>query len=246
MDNEKRKICYVTFLRAGTPKPYLWDKEDEIKENDLVVAEGDRGITIGKVLKVVDVDMVHPELPENIKTIMRKATEEDLETYRKNAKDAKQAFKVCLKKIKKHNLPMKLVDTEFMLDRDKVVFYFTADGRIDFRELVKDLARHFRIRIEMRQIGVRDEAKMIGCVGNCGRVACCTTFLYDFQPISLKIARDQNVVLNPAKISGVCGRLLCCLAFEHQLYLEQIEKGDSKLLEYEEEFSEEELKKLED
>ena len=240
------KICYLTFLKAGTPKPFLWNKEEELSEGELVVAEGDRGINIAKVIKIVDPENVHPELKENIKEIMRKATDEDLKNYQKNKEDAKEAFKVCLKKIKKHGLPMKLVHTEFMLDRDKVVFYFTADGRIDFRELVKDLARHFKIRIEMRQIGVRDEAKMIGCIGNCGRTACCATFLYNFQPISLKIARDQNVVLNPAKISGPCGRLLCCLAYEHELYLEEIEKVDKKLFEYEEEFSEEELKKLED
>ena len=239
------KICYLTFLRAGTPKPFLWNKDEEVNEGDLVVAEGDRGINIAKVIKVVDEKDVHPELKENINEIMRKATEEDIENYRKNREDAKEAFIVCLKKIEKHKLPMKLVNAEFMLDRDKVVFYFTADGRIDFRELVKDLARHFKIRIEMRQIGVRDEAKMIGCVGNCGRTACCATFLYSFQPISLKIARDQNVVLNPAKISGPCGRLLCCLAYEHDLYLEDIEKKDSKLFEYEE-VNEEELKKLED
>ena len=239
------KICYLTFLKAGTPKPFLWNKDEEINEGDLVVAEGDRGINIAKVIKVVNEKEVHPDLKANINEIMRKATEEDIENYRKNKEDAKEAFKVCLKKIEKHKLPMKLVNAEFMLDRDKVVFYFTADGRIDFRELVKDLARHFKIRIEMRQIGVRDEAKMMGCVGNCGRTACCATFLYNFQPISLKIARDQNVVLNPAKISGPCGRLLCCLAYEHDLYLEDIEKKDSKLFEYEE-VNEEELKKLED
>ncbi len=241
-----KKICYVTFKRAGTPKPFLWENEEEIKENDLVVAESDRGITIGRVIKVVDANLVHPELIENVKPIIRKAEEEDLENYRKNLEDAKDAFKVCLKKIAKHKLPMKLVDAEFMLDRDKVVFYFTADGRIDFRELVKDLARHFRIRIEMRQIGVRDEAKMIGCIGNCGRQACCCTFLYNFKPISLKLAREQNVVLNPAKISGPCGRLLCCLEFEYELYLDKIEKADEKLLKYQEEVDEEELKKLED
>ncbi len=240
------KICYLTFLRAGTPKPFLWNKEEEIKEGDLVVAEGDRGINLAKVIKVVEPEIVHPDLSENIKEIIRKATDEDLKNYEKNLQDSKEAFEVCLKKIKKHNLPMKLVNAEFMLDRDKVVFYFTADGRIDFRELVKDLARHFKIRIEMRQIGVRDEAKMIGCIGNCGREACCTTFLYDFQPISLKIARDQNVVLNPGKISGPCGRLLCCLSYEHELYLEEVEKVDKKLFDYEEEYNEEELKKLED
>lgn len=241
-----RKICYVRFKRAGTPKPFLIEEGYDLNVDDLVVAESDRGITIGKVIKIVDEKDVHPELPENIQPIIRKATEEDIANYKKNLEDAKEAFKVCLKKIAKHNLPMKLVDAEFMLDKDKVVFYFTADGRIDFRELVRDLARHFKIRIEMRQIGVRDEAKMIGCIGNCGRVACCATFLYNFQPISLKIARDQNVVLNPAKISGPCGRLLCCLSYEHELYLEKVEMGDEKLLQYQEEFSEEELRKLED
>ena len=241
-----KKICYLTFLKAGTPKPFLWNKEENIEEGELVVAEGDRGINIAKVIKVVNPDEVHPDIEKNVREIIRKVTDEDLEHYKKNREEAKEAFKVCLQKIKKHGLPMKLVNAEFMLDRDKVVFYFTADGRIDFRELVKDLARHFKIRIEMRQIGVRDEAKMIGCIGNCGRTACCSTFLYDFQPISLKIARDQNVVLNPAKISGPCGRLLCCLAYEHELYVDEIEKIEKKIFDYEEEFSEEELKKLED
>jgi len=244
LSNEK--ICYITFRRADTPKPFLYNLEEEIHANDLVVAEGDRGVNIAKVIKVVNKDNVHPDISKNIKTIIRKATEEDKKQYQQNKKDAIRAKAICLEKIAKHKLLMKLIKAEYMLDKKKLVFYFTADGRIDFRELVKDLAKEFKVRIEMRQIGVRDESKMIGCIGNCGMEACCARFLYSFQPISVKTAKDQNIVLNPSKISGVCGRLMCCLAFEHELYLEKIEESKVDLSKFEEEVSEDELKKLED
>ncbi len=241
-----KKICYLIFLRAGSPKPFIYDLPEEPKENDLVVAEGDRGVNIATVTKIVPFDAVHPELPNKINTVIRKATQEDISQFKRNNEDSKDAVKICLEKVAAHNLNMKLVKAEYMLDRKKLVFYFTADGRVDFRELVKDLAKEFKVRIEMRQIGVRDESKMLGCIGNCGREACCTTFLYNFQPISVKTAKDQNIVLNPSKISGVCGRLMCCLAFEHELYLKKIEQATLDLSEFEEKISEDELKKLED
>ena len=240
-----KQICYLIFLKAAPPQPFLWESEEEINENEHVVAEGDRGVNIAKVVKVVSPEHVHPDLQKKLKKIIRKATEEDFEIFRKNSEAAKEAFKKCLKKIENHKLDMKLVRAEYMLDKKKLVFYYTADGRVDFRELVKDLAKEFRLRIEMRQIGVRDESKMIGCIGNCGMEACCARFLYNFQPISIKIAKDQNLVLNPSKISGVCGRLMCCLEYEHQLYVDRLEESKINLAEFEEEVSEDELKKLE-
>jgi cell fate regulator YaaT (PSP1 superfamily) len=240
-----KKICYLTFLKAAPPQPFLWEKEEEIKENEYVVAEGDRGVNLAKVLKIVNVKDVHPELPKKIKKIIRKATEDDIGKFEKNKIDAEEAYKKCLQIIEKHKLNMKLVKAEYMLDRKKLVFYFTADGRVDFRELVKDLAKEFRVRIEMRQIGVRDETKIIGCIGNCGLESCCSRFLYDFQPISIKIAKEQNLVMNPSKISGVCGRLMCCLLYEYQLYVEKLEESKISLSEFEEQVNEDELKKLE-
>ncbi len=243
---DKEKICYVTFRKADIPKPFLYKLEDEIEVNDLVVAESDRGVNIAKVIKIVNKKDVHPDLVKYIKSVIRKATKEDKKQYKENLKQAVNAKATCLEKINKHKLQMKLIKAEYMLDRKKLVFYFTADGRVDFRELVKDLAKEFKVRIEMRQIGVRDESKMIGCIGNCGMISCCSRFLYTFQPISVKTAKDQNIVLNPSKISGVCGRLMCCLSFEHELYLEKIEESKLNLSEFEEEISEDELRKLED
>ncbi len=239
-----KKVCYITFRNAAMPQPFLYDLDDEIKENSFVVAEGDRGVNIAKVIQIVNSKDVHPKLIEKIKKIIRIATKNDFEQYERNKEDAKEAFKICLQKIKSHNLQMKLIKAEYMLDRKKLVFYFTADGRVDFRELVKDLAKEFKVRIEMRQIGVRDESKIIGCLGNCGRESCCSKFLYNFQPISVKTAKEQNLVLNPSKISGVCGRLMCCLLFEYELYQEKIEASSLNLTELEH-VSEDELKKLE-
>jgi len=182
-----------------------------------IVAETERGITIGKV--VIPPKELEPPTTE-IKKIIRIATEEDLERYNKNVEDEKKAFKICLEFIDKHALPMKLVSTEYTLDRTKLVFYFTADGRIDFRELVKDLAKTFKTRIEMRQIGVRDAAKLCSGIAPCGRELCCSSFLSGFIPISIKMIRLQGLPLNPSKLSGMCGRLLCCLAYEMKNYLE--------------------------
>jgi cell fate regulator YaaT (PSP1 superfamily) len=155
-----------------------------------------------------------------LKPVIRIATEQDKKQVEENQKAAKSAMGVCLEKIRNHGLEMKLVDAEYTFDRNKIIFYFTADGRVDFRELVRDLAAVFRTRIELRQIGVRDEAKMLGGLGPCGRVLCCSSFLGDFEPVSIKMAKDQNLSLNPAKISGLCGRLMCCLKFENEVYAE--------------------------
>ncbi len=159
--------------------------------------------------------------------LIRKATEEDLEKYEELREREKEAFNVCLEKITEHKLVMKLVRVEFLIDESKAIFYFTAADRVDFRELVKDLAHNFHTRIEMRQIGVRDEAKMTGGVGNCGREFCCTSFLSSFEPVSVRMAKEQNLALNPMKISGACGRLMCCLAYEHSTYI-RLKKGFPK------------------
>lgn len=176
-----------------------------------------RGVEYGKVVvgkkEVGESDVVLP-----LKKVIRVAGETDARVVDENKRAAKEAFGTCLNKIKDHGLKMKLVDVEFTFDRNKIIFYFTAEGRVDFRELVKDLASIFRTRIELRQIGVRDEAKMLGGIGPCGRVLCCSSWLGDFEPVSIKMAKDQSLSLNPTKISGLCGRLMCCLKFEHDNY----------------------------
>jgi cell fate regulator YaaT (PSP1 superfamily) len=158
------------------------------------------------------------EVVSPLKKVIRLATEDDLLTVQLNKQKEKEAYEICLKKIKEHGLPMKLIDVEYTFDVSKIIFYFTAEGRVDFRELVKDLAAVFHTRIELRQIGVRDEAKMLGGLGSCGRALCCTSFLGDFEPVSIRMAKDQNLSLNPGKISGICGRLMCCLKFENEAY----------------------------
>lgn len=200
-------------------KIYYFDPGDieNLTIGTKIVAETERGITIGKV--VIPPRDLEPPSTE-LKKIMRIATKEDIEQYKKNLLDEKEAFKICLELIEKHNLPMKLISSEYTLDRTKLVFYFTADGRIDFRELVKDLARTFKTRIEMRQIGVRDAAKLCSGIAPCGRELCCSSFLSGFAPISVKLIRLQGLPLNPSKLSGMCGRLLCCLAYEMKNYLE--------------------------
>lgn len=212
------EIVGVRFKTAG--KIYYFDPADlDIQLDDHVIVETARGIEIGKVVigrrKVHEEDVVLP-----LKRVIRVATPEDLKIVEKNEKDAREAFYICEEKIAEHGLPMKLINVEYTFDRNKVIFYFTAEGRVDFRELVKDLAAIFRTRIELRQIGVRDEAKMLGGIGPCGRMLCCSTFLGDFEPVSIKMAKDQNLSLNPTKISGLCGRLMCCLKYENELYEE--------------------------
>ncbi|KHE67167.1 stage 0 sporulation family protein, partial [Halobacillus sp. BBL2006] len=184
---------------------------------DYVIVETVRGIEFGKVViankSVDEEDVVLP-----LKKVIRMADDKDKVTVDENKDNASEAYRICEKKIREHKLDMNLVDVEYTFDRNKVIFYFTADGRVDFRTLVKDLASVFKTRIELRQIGVRDEAKMLGGIGPCGRMLCCSTFLGDFEPVSIKMAKDQNLSLNPAKISGLCGRLMCCLKYENDDY----------------------------
>ena len=214
----KVNIIGVRFRKAG--KVYYFDPEQyDVKKGDYVIVETARGIEYGSVVlgpRLVDEEQVVPPL----KPVIRIATEKDDEIEQKNREKEKEAFQICLEKIVKHDLKMKLIDTEYTFDNNKVLFYFTADGRIDFRELVKDLAAVFKTRIELRQIGVRDETKILGGIGICGRPLCCNTYLSEFAPVSIKMAKEQNLSLNPTKISGVCGRLMCCLKNEEEAYEE--------------------------
>ena len=212
------KVIGVRFRQAG--KIYFFSPGKlEIKPQDRVIVETARGVEFGKVVtgpKEVEDD----KITQPLKSVIRIANEEDYKKEEKNREKEKEAFNICLEKIRKHGLEMKLIDAEYTFDNNKVLFYFTADGRIDFRELVKDLAAVFKTRIELRQIGVRDEAKLRGGIGVCGRPLCCATFLPDFNPVSIKMAKEQNLSLNPTKISGVCGRLMCCLKNEQETYEE--------------------------
>ncbi|MFB6469308.1 stage 0 sporulation family protein [Cytobacillus sp. Hz8] len=209
-------VVGVRFKKAG--KIYYFDPGDlSIQKGNFVIVETIRGVEYGKVVigpKQVDEDDV--VLP--LKKVLRIADQKDRIIVEENMESAKEAYDICCEKVLIHQLDMKLVDVEYTFDRNKVIFYFTADGRVDFRELVKDLAAIFRTRIELRQIGVRDEAKMLGGIGPCGRMLCCSTFLGDFEPVSIKMAKDQNLSLNPTKISGLCGRLMCCLKYENDDY----------------------------
>lgn len=216
------RIVGVRFKSAG--KIYYFDPvEFEIEKNVDVVVETARGLEYGKVV-VGPKELDESELVSPLKPIVRIATEEDTKIYLENKEKAKETFEVCQQKIKEHELTMFLIDCEYTFDRNKLIFYFTAEGRIDFRELVKDLAAIFKTRIELRQIGVRDEAKSIGGLGPCGRRLCCSSWLGDFQPVSIKMAKDQSLSLNPTKISGICGRLFCCLKYEHDVYSEAIDQ----------------------
>ena len=209
-------VIGVRFRAAG--KIYYFDPADrQIKIGDHVIVETARGIEYSYVVlgnREVDETKVIPPL----KPVIRMATDEDRAIEAKNKEKEKEAFKICQEKIKKHNLEMKLIDAEYTFDNNKVLFYFTADGRIDFRELVKDLASVFKTRIELRQVGVRDETKILGGIGICGRPLCCHSYLSEFIPVSIKMAKEQNLSLNPTKISGVCGRLMCCLKNEEETY----------------------------
>ena len=210
------KVIGVRF-KANGKSYYFSPGELELQQGDHVIVETARGTECGEVAKgphdVPDSSIVKP-----LKTVTRMADAVDVRRMQQNRADEKRAFSVCEERIAKHKLDMKLVDVEYTLDRNKILFYFTADGRIDFRDLVKDLAGVFRTRIELRQIGVRDESKMLGGLGICGQPFCCSRFLRDFQPVSIKMAKEQGLSLNPAKISGCCGRLMCCLAYEQPAY----------------------------
>ena len=212
------RVIGVRFRTAG--KIYFFDPGKlDIKKNDHVIVETARGIEYGTVVgdprEEEEEKVVQP-----LKAVLRVATPKDDEQEASNKQREKEAFKICLEKIRKHNLQMKLIDAEYTFDNNKVLFYFTADGRIDFRELVKDLASVFKTRIELRQIGLRDETKILGGIGICGRPLCCHTHLSEFAPVSIKMAKEQNLSLNPTKISGVCGRLMCCLKNEEETYEE--------------------------
>lgn len=210
------EVIGVRFKEVG--KVYYFDPNGiQMKKGDMAIVETARGVECGEVAmenrEIEDKDIVHP-----LKKMIRKATQGDLKKVEENRKKERHAFEICEKKILDHKLEMKLVDVEYTFDNNKILFYFTADGRVDFRELVKDLASVFRTRIELRQIGVRDEAKMMGGLGICGRPFCCTSFLGEFQPVSIKMAKEQGLSLNPVKISGTCGRLMCCLKYEQAAY----------------------------
>lgn len=215
-------VIGVRFKKAG--KIYYFDP-DGIDTSDAshVIVETARGIEFGHLVvqkkEIDDSEVVAP-----LKKALRVATEEDIKVHEDNQEKKKETFDICVQKIRHHKLEMKLIDVEYTFDNNKVIFYFTSDGRVDFRELVKDLASVFRTRIELRQIGVRDEAKMMNGIGTCGKRLCCANWLGDFEPVSIKMAKDQNLSLNPTKISGICGRLMCCLKYEHEVYLE-LKKG---------------------
>ena len=216
------RVAGVRFKNAG--KVYYFDPDQfEVKLNDNVIVETARGLEFGtvtmEITEIKEDDVVQP-----LKKIVRIAGEEDEKRHEENEKKKSKALNLCQEKIEKHGLEMKLIDVEYTFDNNKIIFYFTADGRVDFRELVKDLASVFKMRIELRQIGVRDEAKMLGGIGSCGKSLCCSTWLSDFEPVSIKMAKVQNLSLNPTKISGICGRLMCCLKYENDVYME-LRKG---------------------
>ena len=220
------KVIGVRFKKAG--KIYYFDPAGlDIEKGNFVVVETARGIEFGECViglkEINENDVIAP-----LKSVLRVATDSHIEKHNQNKEKEKDAFSICLKKIAEHKLTMKLIDVEYTFDNNKVIFYFTADGRVDFRELVKDLATIFKTRIELRQIGVRDEAKMLGGLGPCGRPMCCSTFLGDFASVSIKMAKEQNLSLNPTKISGICGRLMCCLNYEQSTY-EDIRKRIPKV-----------------
>lgn len=209
-------VVHVRVRPFGKVYRYLNNLGIELKKGDFVVVEGDFGLTLGYVIKTSF------DSENTFKPVIRKATNEDMDDFQKNLLLEKEAWDFCLQRIKERQLPMKLLVVEAALDRKRIIFYFTAEGRIDFRELVRDLAAKFKTRIEMRQIGVRDEAKFLGGIGVCGREICCKTFVSFFKPISLKMAKDQEIVLNVSKLSGVCGRLKCCLRHEYYGEIEEI------------------------
>ena len=212
------EVVGVRFKKAG--KIYYFDPGDKkIESGSHVIVETVRGIEYGTVVQG-NTTVAESQIVAPLKTVIRVSTPKDDIINAENKMKEKEAFDICLKKITEKEMDMKLIDTEITFDHNKLIFYFTSDGRVDFRELVKDLAAIFKTRIELRQIGVRDEAKMLNCIGICGRCLCCSTFLGDFHPVSIKMAKEQNLSLNPTKISGICGRLMCCLKYEQDVYEE--------------------------
>ncbi|NMA92150.1 MAG: stage 0 sporulation family protein [Firmicutes bacterium] len=210
------KVTGIRFRRAG--KIYYFNPGNlKLNEGEEVIVETSRGIELGQVV-IAEKEAKQAELVLPLKRVVRRATDEDRARARENRKLELESLPKCQKQIDRHQLEMKLIGAEYTFDRSKIMFYFTADGRVDFRELVRDLASIFRTRIELRQIGVRDEAKLLGGLGPCGRPVCCVSFMEEFEPVSIRMAKDQNLSLNPSKISGVCGRLMCCLRFEMETY----------------------------
>ena len=217
------KVVGVRFRSSG--KIYYFDPQKlDIKKGEHVIVETARGVEYGTVVLGIK-EIADDEITAPLKPVIRIATPKDDKQEASNREKEKSAMAVCLEKIKKHKLDMKLIDAEYTFDNNKVLFYFTADGRVDFRELVKDLAAVFKTRIELRQIGVRDETKILGGIGSCGRPLCCATFLPEFNPVSIKMAKEQNLSLNASKISGCCGRLMCCLRYEHETYQEELRRS---------------------
>jgi cell fate regulator YaaT (PSP1 superfamily) len=228
-------------LREGGKTQYFELGNTKPKIGDTVIVEADRGLDYGEALSGIE-SISHVTEDEPLRKILRIATAADLDQIKKNREKTREAFTTCQKKILEHGLKMKLIEAEYSFDRSKLLFYFTADGRVDFRELVKDLARIFKARIELKQIGVRDEARLLGGFGPCGKALCCATFLKDFEPVTIKMAKEQNLPLNPTKISGLCGRLMCCLGYEYKTYKElmkglphegetmKTEKGNGKII----------------
>ena len=215
--NSEKSVVGVRFKKRG--KVYFFDASDiSLKKGDKVIVNTKNGMSIGSIVTGVRL-LPQNELPHNLKKIARQANQEDLKTEGENIEIEKKAFTFCGEKITDRNLSMKLIDVECTYDKTKIVFYFTADSRVDFRELVKDLVQKFKTRIELRQIWVRSETRMLGGIGVCGRELCCASFLNNFDPVSIKMAKEQNMLLNPEKISGRCGRLMCCLAFEYDTYV---------------------------
>ncbi len=216
------KVAGVRFKKAG--KIYYFDPDHlQVYEGTNVIVETARGMEFGTVTSGIK-EVPESEIVPPLKKIVRIADDNDINQHRENVKKKQRALELCQEKVNKHNLQMKLIDVEYTFDNSKIIFYFTADGRVDFRELVKDLAGVFKMRIELRQIGVRDEAKMVGGIGTCGKGLCCHTWLPEFEPVSIKMAKVQNLSLNPTKISGICGRLMCCLKYENDIYYE-LRKG---------------------
>lgn len=212
------KNVVIRLRELGVVSEYSVTDDVDLKAGDYVVIEVDRGLDWGEVIAAHE---QQGEIAgESLKGIVRKASVNDLKQINDNRAQAKDSFNVCNKKIKESNIPMKLIQAEYSFDAKKVIFYFTSESRVDFRELVKELAKVFKMRIEMRQIGVRDEAKFFGGIGCCGRGLCCGSFLQNFEPVTIKMAKNQKLSLNPTKISGICGRLMCCLSYEHPMYKE--------------------------
>ena len=211
------RVVQVRLREAGRIHFYKIGEKLNLEVDDFCIVQSERGQEYGQVISGIE-NLPEENFEQPLRMVLRKITINDQYQINKNTRDAEEARETCQKNIEKRKLPMKLVDVEYAFDRTRIIFYFIADGRVDFRDLVKDLAGIFKTRIELRQIGVRDEAKMVGGIGCCGRTLCCATFLNDFEPINIKMAKDQGLSLNPGKISGICGRLLCCLRYEHECY----------------------------